>query len=161
VKFIEKLNQRFGFTKNESLVVFFLIGMFLIGGIFKIFFTTQSRNEQQFDYSLLDSELIARSSQSSDSLQEKPIVQQPNSVRTDSLSKKNQGDFSSKKTININTANVDELTQLPGVGPSVAHRIVDYRNEHGKFSSLEDLRNVKGIGAKKIEKLKLFLRVEK
>ncbi len=161
MKFIEKLNQRFGFTKNESLVVFFLIGMFLIGGIFKIFFTTQSRNEQQFDYSLLDSELIARSSQSSDSLQEKPIVQQPNSVRTDSLSKKNQGDFSSKKTININTANVDELTQLPGVGPSVGHRIVDYRNEHGKFSSLEDLRNVKGIGAKKIEKLKLFLRVEK
>ncbi len=48
--------------------------------------------------------------------------------------------------ININTANEQELQQLEGVGPVLARRIVEYREQNGSFQQLEELKNVKGIG---------------
>jgi competence protein ComEA len=51
--------------------------------------------------------------------------------------------------ININTAKVEELDILPGVGPKMAQAIIDFREAHGKFSALEDLQKVKGFGPKK------------
>ena len=51
-------------------------------------------------------------------------------------------------TININTASVEELTQLDRVGPKYAERIVAYRNANGPFGSVDDLKNVKGVGDK-------------
>ncbi|MGA9396301.1 MAG: ComEA family DNA-binding protein, partial [Azonexus sp.] len=48
--------------------------------------------------------------------------------------------------ININTANVDELDSLKGIGPSKAQAIVDYRRKNGSFKSIDDLENVPGIG---------------
>lgn len=62
-------------------------------------------------------------------------------------------------TININRATLDELTLLPGVGPALAERIVDYRKKNGAFGSVDDLDKVKGIGPKKLEKLRGFARV--
>jgi competence protein ComEA len=56
--------------------------------------------------------------------------------------------------VNINTANVDELTDLPGIGPAYARRIVDYREEHGPFRKIEDLLNVRGIGDRTFEKIR-------
>ncbi|MEO0082139.1 MAG: helix-hairpin-helix domain-containing protein [candidate division WOR-3 bacterium] len=56
--------------------------------------------------------------------------------------------------ININTASVELLEQLPGIGPMTARRIVEYREEHGRFSSVDDLLNVKGIGPKKLEAIR-------
>ena len=52
--------------------------------------------------------------------------------------------------ININTASVDELTLLPGIGHTLAQRIVDYRSTIGPFRSVSDLNNVEGIGDKKL-----------
>ncbi|KLU66035.1 ComE operon protein 1 [Desulfosporosinus acididurans] len=60
---------------------------------------------------------------------------------------------SAEGKININTAGVTELDKLPGVGPALAGRIVQYRTEHGLFSQPEDLQNVSGIGAKTYEKM--------
>ncbi|MBP1713035.1 MAG: ComEA protein [Deltaproteobacteria bacterium] len=51
--------------------------------------------------------------------------------------------------ININTARAEELDILPGVGPKMARAIVDFRESHGKFSTLEDLQKVKGFGPRK------------
>ena len=55
--------------------------------------------------------------------------------------------------VNINTATVQDLESLPGIGPVMAQRIVDYRNEHGPFKSVEELTKVKGIGESKLEEL--------
>ena len=56
--------------------------------------------------------------------------------------------------ININTADSTGLQELTGVGPSTAEKIINYRNENGKFKTIEDLKNVSGIGDKTFEKLK-------
>ena len=62
--------------------------------------------------------------------------------------------------ININTATAAELEALPNIGPSIAQRIVDYRNEHGPFARIEDLKNVKGIGDKTFEAIAPFITVK-
>jgi len=56
--------------------------------------------------------------------------------------------------IDINKASVEELTQLKGIGPTKAERIIALRNELGRFTSIEDLLQVKGIGSKTLEKFK-------
>ena len=56
--------------------------------------------------------------------------------------------------VNINTATVDELKSLPGVGPAKAAAIVEYRSQHGSFKSVEELKEVKGIGEGSFNKLK-------
>ncbi len=61
--------------------------------------------------------------------------------------------------ININTANLEELTELDGVGESTARKIIEYRNEHG-FKKAEDIMNVSGIGEKKFEAIKNHITVE-
>lgn len=50
--------------------------------------------------------------------------------------------------VDLNTASVDELDQLPGVGPVTAQKIIDWRNQHGRFNSVEELQEVDGIGPK-------------
>lgn len=61
--------------------------------------------------------------------------------------------------VNINTANAAQLTQLPGVGPAIAQKIIDYRTANGPFSSIDDLTKVPGIGAAKLAQIKSHARV--
>jgi len=61
--------------------------------------------------------------------------------------------------VNLNTASKDELVALPGIGPAKAQAILDYRAQHGGFRSAEELKDVKGIGAKRYEKLKADITV--
>jgi competence ComEA-like helix-hairpin-helix protein len=63
------------------------------------------------------------------------------------------------RPLDLNAANEAQLATLPGVGPSTAKAIVAYRASQGKFAASEDLLNVKGIGPKKFEALRKFVRV--
>ena len=61
--------------------------------------------------------------------------------------------------VNINSAGIEELRLLPRVGPSIAKRIVEFRDQHGTFQNVEDLMLVRGIGQKTFELLKPYVAV--
>jgi len=56
--------------------------------------------------------------------------------------------------LDLNSARLEDLMELPGIGEKLAQRLVEYRKSHGGFRSVEDLRNVRGIGAKRMERLR-------
>jgi competence ComEA-like helix-hairpin-helix protein len=61
-------------------------------------------------------------------------------------------------TVNVNTAGVEELAQLPGLGPATARRLVDHRRQHGPFARLDDLLDVPGIGPATLAAIRPHLR---
>jgi len=65
-----------------------------------------------------------------------------------------EGGGSTDELININTADVDLLSTLPGIGPTLAQRIIDYRTTYGDFYFIEDIMNVPGIASEKFEAIK-------
>ncbi|OLC56569.1 MAG: hypothetical protein AUH92_00005 [Acidobacteria bacterium 13_1_40CM_4_69_4] len=67
----------------------------------------------------------------------------------------------SGEKVNINTAGVDELVTLPGIGKAYAARIVEYRQKNGPFKKVEDIVNVRGIGEKTFERIKDRLTIGK
>ena len=56
--------------------------------------------------------------------------------------------------VNLNTATVEQLKSLPGIGPAMAKLIVEHRTKAGKFTRIEEIMNIKGIGEKKFQKIK-------
>jgi competence protein ComEA len=69
------------------------------------------------------------------------------------------GGASPAAPIDLNAATAAQLESLPGVGPVLAQRIVDWRTEHGRFTSVDELQEVTGVGQKKFESLKPHVRV--
>lgn len=92
--------------------------------------------------------------------EEKSLVNQNNNVNTggkhinNGNNSNNNVSITKNNKININTANVSELKQITGIGESTANKIIDYRENVGKFKKIEDIKEVKGIGDSKFESLK-------
>jgi len=59
--------------------------------------------------------------------------------------------------LNVNSADAQQLTMLPGIGQKTAESIVAYRTQHGNFKTVDDLTQVKGIGEKSVEKIKGYI----
>ena len=62
--------------------------------------------------------------------------------------------------VNLNRAGVEELQTLPGVGPVLAQRMVEWRKAHGRYRTVDDLQEVKGIGKKRLEQLRPLVTVK-
>ena len=65
------------------------------------------------------------------------------------------------KRLDLNSASESELTRLPGIGPAIAKRIVEFRQKHGPFKRVEDVLKVRGIGEKSFQKIRDRLTVGK
>lgn len=120
-------------TKTEKNVILFLIVTLLVGAGIRLYQETFP-GVSQFDYHASDSTFVALSVGSEDSSR---------TVRDDTFG-----------ALNINTATKEQLMDLPGVGEVTAERIIQYRKEKGAFSTVNDLRAIKGISKKKLERLR-------
>ena len=133
------------FTRQERVVIYFLIITLGIGAVIKYV-----RNQR------LDSQMVpARFHEEKQQFLD--ISEQINSdtlVLVDSTKIENIGSDSQDNSpgisgkINLNTASVDELCELPGIGPAIAKRIKAYTDQYGPFEKIEDIVLVKGIGNK-------------
>jgi comEA protein len=65
------------------------------------------------------------------------------------------------KPVNINTATSEELQQVPGIGPATADKILQMRKSYGAFKSVDDLLAIRGLGPKRLEKMRKYLTVGK
>lgn len=75
-------------------------------------------------------------------------------ITNEMITKENKEESDTNKKININTATKEELDTLPGIGESTAQKIINYRKENGKFSNIEEIKEVSGIGESKFENIK-------
>jgi competence protein ComEA len=65
------------------------------------------------------------------------------------------------KPVNINTATSEELQQVPGIGPATAQKILQMRKSYGAFKSVDDLLAIRGLGQKRLDKMRKYLTVGK
>ena len=82
-----------------------------------------------------------------------------NYITKEKLNSSNNTNSAKTSKININSATQTELETLPGIGPSTALKIINYRKEKGKFNKIEDIKNVNGIGESKFNKIKEFIKI--
>lgn len=138
----DELKQFFGrFTGPERAAVIFLVVTFLIGSGVSYF---KSRRAQELDFSL---ELEAASR----------IFRELSAVQPSG----GQGEGASRESViaavDLNTASQQDLERLPRIGPKMAQRILSYREEHGGFGSVEELKRIKGIGDKTYKEIKPYI----
>ncbi|MBF8296652.1 MAG: competence protein ComEA [Bacteroidetes bacterium] len=136
----QRLTNWLAMTRSEQRVILFLSTTLVVGAGIRLYQETYP-SRREFDYRAVDSSFAAfRKELAPDSVQQK--TGRPG------------------KLVNINTASKDELLALPGIGQTLAERIVIFRGNQRKFGSAEDLQKVEGISKKKFEKLKPFVTVQ-
>lgn len=65
-----------------------------------------------------------------------------------------------KKKVNLNSASIEDLQKLPGIGEKTARQILEYKEKNGPYHSIEEIMEVKGIGPKKFQKFKSFISID-
>lgn len=158
-----------GFTSSEAKVILFLCVIFLAGFIIKYIKYIEESNEQKnFDYSEQDS-LFNYYRIDQDSLSESIILSDKKVDYEQELLDFSENELSPKKgkvilidgeVININSADIQTLTRLPGIGIKTAEKIIELRLSKQRFKSVDELLEVKGIGKIKLNNIKKFIIVE-
>lgn len=88
-----------------------------------------------------------------------PIISTTTTTEQTTQTRNNAQTTSNLNRININTADLNTLDTLPGIGQSIATSIIDYRTNVSLFKNIEDIKNVDGIGDKKFDKIKHLITV--
>ncbi len=166
---MKKLLLKTGLNSKELWVIGFLLFSFAAGLVIK--YSGWKKPEEQ-DYSQVDKNFEEKLKNSfedlkpveKDSISDKRADELLSLAESLSIDAEKTGSSITKikpgTMININTAGVQELIQLPGIGEVTAEKIIEYRETRQKFLSTDELMNVKGIGSKKFEALKNFITVK-
>jgi competence protein ComEA len=162
---IDRISKKIGFTPTEIKVILFFVAVFIVGYFYSEFFKNEIETEYvEYDYSKQDSLFNHYSNtEESDELTLKNNLEIKREVLE--LSSTDFSRFEElppllEESININTAGIEELERLPGIGEKTARKIIALRNIRGAFGKLEELLDVKGIGEVKFNKIKKFLYIE-
>lgn len=143
-RIIDAINSAGGTTSNADISNINLV--YILEDGMKIVIPSKEELKENPDFKCITSE-SSDGSDDENSIDEKFLEDASNSK-----DKKNP-------KVNINTATQTELETLPGIGPSLALKIINYRKENGKFSSIDDIKNVSGIGDSKFNNIKDFIGV--
>jgi competence ComEA-like helix-hairpin-helix protein len=148
MRLLRLFQERFGFTRNELTAVLVLATVFLAGSAIKLWMPAISPRPvlPAFSYAALDSQFLALSRAPRDSVPAPGRFPAPKSATTPA-----------PQSIELNSATVEDLQRLPGIGPVIAQRIVAYRAEHGDFSEPGGVSSVKGIGPRTLERIRAYL----
>jgi len=94
-------------------------------------------------------------------LQDQQMIYIPNKEEAEEMEEQGdkQAENNNEDTIDINTAEINELQEISGVGPAKAQAIVDYREENGAFESIDELNEISGFGEKTVEKLRDSIKI--
>ena len=154
----DKFNRMIGFTPSESKVALFLMITFLLGLGIK-YYKSSIMQPKPFDYTAADSEFAARSRIMLSGMTAAAKGDTSGGMRKRAAMRLNK--LAPGEKMNINIASKEDFIRLPGIGAAMAERIITYRNAHGQFTSLGQLRHVKGIGEKKFKRLVPYCTLEK
>jgi len=163
----EKLSKKIGFTETEILVILFLAGLFILGFVYVEFIKIDTAEYKYIDYSKQDSLFAYYSNLNPEFDIDDPRMDSNLAIKRSVLELsdtvayvKKDPSILAERSININTAGVNELIKLPSIGEKTAEKIIELRNQRGKFKRLEELMDVRGIGEVKFNKIKKFLYID-
>lgn len=164
---MNKLLNKTGLNKKELAFICFLLAAFAAGLVIKY---SGWKKPSDYDYSQSDINFEKRL---------KSTFNELNSALSDSINQTRKDEINAladslqlnidkipltKKLpsgkININSASINELSELPGIGEVTAEKIIEYRELHGSFRNSEEIMKVKGIGEKKFNDMKEFITTE-
>ena len=164
---LENISKKTGLTQTELKISIFIVLVFLIGLTYKLIFDQKDTVPyQKFDYTEEDEKFYnsgkdtsSINNQKSDDkeVDYKQEVLDFNSQSFDNIQKKT---LPAEKSINLNSATVEELVNLPGIGEKTAQKIIEYRDKHKRFRNINELLNIKGIGEAKLAKIKKYIFID-
>ena len=165
---IKDISQKTGFTLLEIKVILFLVGIFVAGFLVKSFWISGNENPVNYDYSAQDSLFLSINTVESgaetklaDKDKNVDYKQEVLDFRKPEFNSGKSNVLPAEKSIDINKAGKNTFEELPGIGPKTADKIISYRKNINRFSKLEELMKVKGIGKTKFNKIKKYLYIEK
>lgn len=151
-RIVDAINAAGGTTANADISKVNLVYVLNDGMKVNIPNSNDLKNNTNFEYITVNSGEGGNPPNGSDTLDRENNGGDKSQSEKSSSSKRNY-------IVNINTASQTELETLPGIGPSLALKIINYRKDHGKFSSIEQIMEVNGIGENKFEKLKKYISI--
>ena len=145
------------FTSKERKALVFLAVIISLG-LFVQWLLPHKVKSDQYDYTMQDSLFKALAA---DTISESQPIEYPTAPKQKPPKRSKKKNLLLPKSINVNSDGQKELEKLPGIGPKTAQAIIIYREQNGPFTKLEQLKNVKRIGPKTLQKISPFIYLNK